>query len=624
MEFFQNECYKALVQELRVKYQIREEEIFQLLERQDRAGIWKRAERIRSALEAHLLDPDLEGTPLKVRSVEQLCFSGYTVEKLAVSSAGELSIPANLYLPHRPGPHPAVVAAMGHWLQGKAMADNQRFCANLALRGIATITFDPIFQGERCPYDEKGLTGLFGDVPEDMWMVAMHMQPGNLAYLLEKNVAALFTFEAKRMVDCLLSREDIDPNRIAVSGQSGGGTQACYLSALDSRVKALIPVQCLSRLAITLENGIGDCEQSFLGISAQEGVEQGDLLWASLGKPIMHSAGRFDYFSVDGVYSIAREMTAVYEVIGCPGGYEMKLADCGHELTQQTREQIYQWICRQFGLTIIPREIDVKPLPPEALRCLSPSENAVTPIDVYRQLLHKAAARRSHDPGTIRRQLRERICPEPESFTVEDGEPQREVYTIHTASNQSALCRLKPGNRPALILVVGSEPPCLDTDAWVLHVTPWGIESACQKQVPCYDIETCLFNTAGVSGQNLCVQRVNQLLAALDEALERSGAKQITALGVEAGCLPVLLAAWVSKRPIRTILKGCPCGFDELFDKTGFFLRETDIVPGLLEIADIPELCALADVEVLSIRTPDGKVKEYNNQKNIHVLHNKG
>lgn len=628
MKFCQDHCYSTLVQDLKTAYQLRDQEISALLEQQDTAGLWERAERIRAALREHIIDPDLEGTPLRVHAVERLTFDGYTVEKFTVSSTYGLTIPTNLYLPENgEDRHPAVIVAMGHWFLGKAIEDNQIFCANLALRGIAAITFDPIFQGERCPFDERELEQLFGEVPEDMRMVGMHMQVGNLAYLLNKNVAALFTFEAQRMVDVLFAREDIDPRRIAVAGQSGGGTQACYLSAIDPRIKAVIPIQCLSRLAITLSGGIGDCEQSFLGISAEQGLEQGDLLWASLGKPVLHSAGLFDFFSVDGVYSIAEEMQAVYQAIGQPGGYVMKLADCGHVLTQQAREHIYQWICQQFGLQDIPQEIPTRVLPPESLQCLDRNRSAATPSDVYKQLLYKTASHRSHDADTIAEQLRKLIRPALDEYTVEPiGHSAREQsYILHTQNNRSAFCTLKIGKVPSLMLVVSPQPLHLDTDASVLHVTPWAIECAHQKRKPCYDLETCMFNAAGVSGQNLCIQRVHQLMAALDYALVQTGAEEITAIGIGSGCLPVLLTSWAGPWHIRTILEDCPCAFDALFGTVGFFLRETDILPGLLEIADLPELCSLSGAEVLSVRSVDGVPKRRRiDRKSFHFFHGKG
>ena len=97
------------------------------------------------------------------------------------------------------------------------------------------------------------------------------MQAGNLSYLLGENLGALFVRDSMRVVDYLCSRPDVDTKRIGATGQSGGGTQTTYLAALDDRICCYSPIQCLTKQAMTLvENGIGDCEQSIVGISAGE------------------------------------------------------------------------------------------------------------------------------------------------------------------------------------------------------------------------------------------------------------------------------------------------------------------------------------------------------------------
>ena len=52
----------------------------------------------------------------------------------------------------------------------------------------------------------------------------------------------LQTWNSKRVLDYLVSREDIDTDRIGISGASGGGTQTFILSAIDSRIDVSIPV----------------------------------------------------------------------------------------------------------------------------------------------------------------------------------------------------------------------------------------------------------------------------------------------------------------------------------------------------------------------------------------------
>lgn len=578
MEFRDSQQYMYLVNLLREKYRNREQAVEAMLSAADQAAILARGKKIREALRRHLLDEDIPTGFTQCRDMGTLFFPGYRVEKLAIHAATGLWIPVNLYLPengsHR---HGAVVVTLGHWFHAKAMEENQRFCANLALLGIAAITFDPIYQGERCPADPQQLLELFGPISEDMYMVGLHMLAGNPAYLLNKNIAALFTAEAITATDYLLSRPDIDPDRIYAAGQSGGGTQACYLAAMDDRIRGVIPIQCLSRLSITLEGGIGDCEQSFLGISAQEGMEQGDLLWAVLPKPVFHSAAREDFFSLEGVLEIQKEMTAVYQTLGKPQNYEMALAEGGHSLSRQARIHIYQWICRRFSLPVPESETETPVLPPDELLCLPPEAAAVSPLTLYRTLAQKAAAHPQMSSPLLQQKLLQLL-------------PQENQIPLAMACR----CRLTPGQGDTLQVWVGAGEPsfCNDRNPH-LTITPWALEIAGEKTRG-YDLETCMFNAAGVLGINLCTLRARQILTAISQALRQTGAAKVAAHGQSAGVIPLLLAAATGEVPMELTLSQCPDSLMELFHTENPRLRETDLVPGLLDIADLPRLRELA------------------------------
>lgn len=243
--------------------------------------------------------------------------------------------------------HPALVVSIGHWSDGKTIRENQIFCANLARNGILAAAYDPLFQGERCPYDREALAELFGGLPEDMLSVSMHMQAGNLAYLLGRNVAALFAHDSVAVLDYLCTRPDVDTGRIGCTGQSGGGTQSLYLSALDDRIRYCSPIQCVSRQHLINPTGIGDCEQSLLSISAQEGFDQADLLWSSFPKPLFLNGALYDSFPIVGARETAAELAELYDVMGLRERFTARFASCAHEISAETRRFAYEWFVRE-------------------------------------------------------------------------------------------------------------------------------------------------------------------------------------------------------------------------------------------------------------------------------------
>ena len=650
--------YMMLVEELRKRYRARGEMTSRLIETGDRQGILARGAAIRQAYLERLTDPLLPDGPLEAETVGVLEFSDYTIEKIVLRGKDSLSIPTNLYLPRpREARCPAAIVLSGHWLHAKAMEAHQRLCANLAMRGIAAFTYDPLYQGERCPYTPAELEAMFGPLSEDMWMVNLHMRGGNLAYLLGGNIGALFLWEARRVLDCLCARPEIDQKRIAAVGQSGGGTQACYLAALDNRISLYAPVQCLSQLAITLEEGIGDCEQSLYGISWEQGVEQWDILWAALPKPVLHSAARQDFFALEGAYAVAREMHGVYRVLGRKEDYALEVADCGHEFCQEARCHVYGWLTERFFGRRDETERPMEVLSPEALRCLDgPPEES--PEQLYARQLQILREQRPAEDKALLATLKTLLESQEEHYSIkmlqgrcpEEGKdvlnaletlrkrreledetrlatlemlrgPQKERYSIeilsemeteltflvHVPYKENAFCRLRRKASPYLRIIVSQETPVWSEEASTLQVIPWAMESSYRKQRSGYDSETCLFNISAVLGRNLAIHRAVQIRAAADYAIRVTGAAQVSALGVGSCALPLLLASCTDPRLRPLALARCQISWDDLFQERKYFLPETSILPEVFKIADLPRLCALSDATVFNPLRADGQ-----------------
>ena len=171
---------------------------------------------------------------------------GYTIRKLRYEALPGLWIPALLYLPEKiTGKVPVHLAVNGHDALGKAAPYKQIRCINLAKRGVISLNAEWLGMGQlRSPgfahytMNQLDLCGSSGIAP--------------------------FYLAMSRALDLLLALPEADPQRVAVSGLSGGGWQTLFISSLDPRVTLANPVAGYSSFRTRARNfaDLGDSEQT--------------------------------------------------------------------------------------------------------------------------------------------------------------------------------------------------------------------------------------------------------------------------------------------------------------------------------------------------------------------------
>jgi cephalosporin-C deacetylase-like acetyl esterase len=174
-----------------------------------------------------------EKTPLNARVTGTVDRDGYTIEKVIFESQPEYYVTANLYIPKgRKLPVPGVVFPCGHSDEGKARDFYHMTGLGLALKGYVVLIFDPVGQGERSEYHDTA-TGK----PSVSLGVSQHHYTGKPALLADWSLAGLRTWDGIRAVDYLVSRPEVDKDKIAAAGCSGGGQMAMLITAVDERIK---------------------------------------------------------------------------------------------------------------------------------------------------------------------------------------------------------------------------------------------------------------------------------------------------------------------------------------------------------------------------------------------------
>jgi cephalosporin-C deacetylase-like acetyl esterase len=203
------------------------------------------------------------------------------------------------------------------------------------------LTWDPVGQGERVQIYDADLQGskLRGSTTE-------HTIQGIQCFLTGHHIARYTIWDGIRALDYLLSRKEVDKERVACTGNSGGGTHTAYLSALDERIKVAAPSCYITSWHWMLKTlGPQDAEQVFPGWLA-DGLDYPDFLYAFAPKPYLMLSAIRDFFPIDGARESFAEAKTVYAALNQPDNLKMVEADDGHGYSQPRRLAAYEWFAR--------------------------------------------------------------------------------------------------------------------------------------------------------------------------------------------------------------------------------------------------------------------------------------
>jgi hypothetical protein len=255
-----------------------------------------------------------EKTDLHATITGRVSASGFHIEKLIYQSLPGFYVTALVYVPNDGSPtHPAVLVAAGHSAKGKIYY--QALCERLVQRGYLVLSWDPVGQGERSQFwDAKAKRSRYNLI------CAEHAVMGNLAYLAGTNLARWEIWDGMRAVDYLLTRPDVDRQRLSITGTSGGGFQTALLGALDERIKVIIPSCYITALAMRVGNRIfvdpdSDPEQDLFGFISK-GIDHAGLLLMMYPRPVMVATAALDFFPVQGAQNSYSEVREFYERFG--------------------------------------------------------------------------------------------------------------------------------------------------------------------------------------------------------------------------------------------------------------------------------------------------------------------
>lgn len=305
-------------------------------------------------------------TPLNPRITGKVECDGFTIEKVIFESRPGAFVTSNLYLPDGVNsPRGAVLFLIGHSNLGKQHPQYQMVCRCLTRAGLIVLSQDPVGQGERFGYYEQSLRDctVGGGTSE-------HDHVGWQCLALGDNLARYFVHDAMRGVDYLLTRPEVDPAKIGVTGCSGGGTQTGLMMICDQRIAAAAPTAYITNRRTYMYAGMGqDQEQIWPGMTAL-GFDHEDVVLAMAPKPVQVQAVTYDFNPIEGTRRTVDRCRRFWEMYGKSDLLLLAEDDSVHMYTTPLAKSAARFFSRHLlGKECDPSEFDIDPIEPQKLWC---------------------------------------------------------------------------------------------------------------------------------------------------------------------------------------------------------------------------------------------------------------
>ncbi|MBI2949246.1 MAG: prolyl oligopeptidase family serine peptidase, partial [Verrucomicrobia bacterium] len=310
-----------------------------------------------------------ERTPLKATVTGTLTGDGYIVDMLHYQSRPGLYVTGNLYRPAsvKPGERlPAVFYVCGHSGRGRS-GNKTAFQSHgiwFARHGYLCLIVDTLQLGEIAAIHH-------GTYRENRWW--WHSR----GY----TPAGVECWNGMRGIDYLLTRGDVDPERIAVAGISGGGAATFWIAAADERAKVAVPVSGMADLPSYVPNRVinGHCDCMFLYNTFQWPWTRIAALVAP--RPMLFvNSDKDSIFPMDANERVINSLERIYSLFGAGELVDSLVSIGGHDYRRDIRQATFRFInahLKNDPRPVVDSEVDLvvdsrtnpqHPIAPEKLR----------------------------------------------------------------------------------------------------------------------------------------------------------------------------------------------------------------------------------------------------------------
>ncbi|MEI7025574.1 dienelactone hydrolase family protein [Paenibacillus sp. y28] len=291
-----------------------------------------------------------EGGALEPEVLERIEREDHVVERVAFSTEQNLRMLAYVLVPKGlKGKAPAVLAWHGHGhgsrevigirpdgsFDDSGAANPGHFALELVRRGLIVVAPEIIGFGDR---------RLASDQAKDPTRNSSCAPLAARLLLHGKTLAGLRIYEARRTLDYILTRSDVNTARIGCAGFSGGGLVAAFSAALDNRIQAVV----LCAFTSTFRGSLlarGHCIDNYLPGMLSE-ADLPDLIGLTAPRSLFVESGELDpLFPVDSVREAVRRLQEIYVQEEAEGRLQSDLFPGKHEVSGRAS---FDWLANQL------------------------------------------------------------------------------------------------------------------------------------------------------------------------------------------------------------------------------------------------------------------------------------
>jgi cephalosporin-C deacetylase-like acetyl esterase len=309
------------------------------------------------------LPPSEQRPPLNVKVTGVVERPQFRIEKLYYESLPKLYVTANLYVPKGDGKFPGVLYVCGHSDTQKVQyqAHPRRF----AELGFACLIVETVQLGE--------VRGIHHGCYREGWF---HW------YSRGYTSAGIEMLNGIRGLDLLAQRDDVDANRLGVTGISGGGATSWWVAAGDERVKVSAPVCGAATLASHIYDrtidGHCDC-MWWVNTYRWDLADVGGLI---APRPLMiASADRDAIFTIESIRKVHEQLKGLYAKLGASDNLRLVETPGPHSYHERSRTAIFSWFLKH---------LQNKDVPPEEVGDLELSSDKLESADTLRVFVNGA------------------------------------------------------------------------------------------------------------------------------------------------------------------------------------------------------------------------------------------